>query len=379
MGPALPPGFPPTSLESFLRQARAQGLIPVLVGGAVRDLLRGEREITDWDFELHGGTLKAWEQLLDGLRAEYQLQTLGKGVVKAHHRASRTPVDFALPRRETYPLRDTYTHGDVEAHAAPELDFAAAAIRRDFTMNAMGLALKENGAELWDPYGGEGHLRERKLHHVDAEHFVKDPVRALRTYRFAVRDGYTLSSELAELLEHMDLALLTSHYVGEEARKSLHPFRFWNAIQHLATLPVKFQGGLHAVEEMEASYARALPAVGHSNALLAAVFATNEGWHLLQPLGGKGEKEVSLWRGRREVLRLLAHKNPSDITPGSVEFDQICQLVRGPGDWPKQEWVRLALAPLGLDWLGSRPWPELDLREVPVAERHARKVAAWLS
>lgn len=379
MSRELPSGFLPAGLESFLQKARAQGITPVLVGGAVRDLLAGATQVTDWDFELHGGDLRAWEQLLDSLRADHQLKTLGKGVVHAHHRASHTPIEFALPRSEHYPLRDTYAHGDVEPSAVPGLDFAAAALRRDFTLNAMGLALKADTVELWDPFGGEAHLRQRLLHPCDAAHFAKDPVRALRAHRFAIRDDLRFTPELTETLEHMDLSLLTSHYVGEEARKSRHPFRFWNAIQKLATLPVKFQGGVHAVDAMEAAYERALPAVGHSNALLAAVFAASEGWHLLQPLGGKGEKEASLWRDRRESARQLANMGPAEVLADPTAFRRMCQLVRGPGDWPKHDWVRWALEPLGLDWWSTRPWPEIDLREFSPSERHPRKVTAWLS
>ncbi len=374
------PELLPEALAPFLDIALAHGFSPSLVGGAVRDLLLGAPEIHDWDFELAHpkGSNQAWEKLLRELRPFYKLENQAHHVVKARPVMAAGEFEFAPPRVETYPPKDTYSHSDFEAKTAFALDPAAAALRRDFTVNA--LAARFDGREwvLVDPFDGTGDLARRELVPCSPEHFPKDPVRFLRAHRFALKLGFSFSLPLADLLEQMDLTFLTAHYVGEEARKSGRPFAFWNRIQEAPTLPAKFHGGLPDPEGMQRVYDKHLPRLGVSNALLAAVFSRNEGWHLLQPLGGKGEKEVATWRERREGLRQLKGTAPADIPVESGEFRLVCQLVKTPLHWLQEDWVRDVLAEQGLSWLAERPWPNTDLRAFPPHERHERKVAAWL-
>lgn len=368
----------PQGLSVFLEKVRDNSFTPVLVGGAVRDLLLGREDIIDWDFEIQGQAT-TWNKLLHELRPVYQVKNEPHGIVKGFHRQSKLEFEFALPRREQYPQRESYSHSDFESVSVPGLPFAESARRRDFTINALGIALKESGPELWDPFGGQQHLATKVLELCDATDFAKDPVRFLRAHRFALKLGFGLSPALLDVLEHMDLSHLTAHYVGEEADKSGKPFAFWNALQANQSLPTKFQGGLQAVTEMEEIYHRHRAELGHSNAQLAAVFATNEGWHLLLPLGGKGEKETSMWRDRRELLRHLKEKSPADVLADPVQLERACQLTRTPFRWPQEAWVREFLHSLHLDWIAERPMPEMDLRPFPPTERHREKVKAWLS
>jgi hypothetical protein len=368
----------PPALSVFLEKVRGNGFTPVLVGGAVRDFYLGKTEIKDWDFEIHGLS-SGWDNLLHELRPVYQLKTEAHGVVKGFHRQSKVEFEFALPRRETYMPRESYAHSDFESMAIAGLPFAEAVLRRDFTVNAMGVALHPDGAELWDPLHGLEDLQTKTLELCHPIDFAKDPVRFLRAHRFALKFDFTLGPKLQEALEHMDLSQLTAHYVGTEAEKSLRPFSFWNSLQANASLPAKFQGGLQAVNEMEEIYHRHRAEVGHSNALLAAVFATNEGWHLLLPLGGKGDSEVGLWRDRREILRHLGGKTPHEVLSDPAQLARACQLTRTPFRWPQESWVREFLATLKLLWVADRPMPDIDLRSFPPPERHLQKVRAWLA
>ena len=69
--------------------------------------------------------------------------------------------------------------------------------RRDFTVNAMAVALDDG--EFLDPHGGERDLRSRVVRMIDASNFDDDPLRCLKAIRMAVRfdfevDGETLSA-----------------------------------------------------------------------------------------------------------------------------------------------------------------------------------------
>ncbi|HBM82584.1 MAG TPA: multifunctional CCA tRNA nucleotidyl transferase/2'3'-cyclic phosphodiesterase/2'nucleotidase/phosphatase, partial [Halieaceae bacterium] len=70
-------------------------------------------------------------------------------------------------------------------------------LRRDLTINAMA---RDEAGHIIDPYGGQEDLRQRVLRHV-SDAFVEDPLRVLRTARFAARYAHLGFSVAAETLE----------------------------------------------------------------------------------------------------------------------------------------------------------------------------------
>lgn len=380
LAPLVPPG-----LAEFLRLSTSHGFVVTLVGGAVRDLLRGETQITDWDFELShpAGTPERWKSFLRELGRDYRLEAQSHHVQRA--RCAELEFQFAPPRAETYAARDAYAHGDFESTVAWNLEFSQAARRRDFTLNALGARYVQKSWELVDPFGGVADLEARRLVPCCPESFAKDPVRFLRAHRFALKFGFAFAPELADLLEHMDLTFLSSHYVSEEARKSQRPFEFWNRLQSQPTLPMKFQGGLLDPQGLQATYQAQLPQVGYANAILASVVTVGEGWHLLLPLAGKGETESTLWRQRRELIRSLAQLTPASFSSvdedvlADERFRRLCQLTRPPLAWWGFPWVQELFQQEGLAWVLTKTWDEsVDLRAFPAHERTGRKVLAWL-
>ena len=374
----------PSELAEFFRLSHSHGFTVTLVGGAVRDLLMNQAEIKDWDFELShlNGNQARWKSFLKELAEDYQFNPESHQVMRA--KKSGQEFQFAPPRRETYAAKDTFGHGEFESESDWKLSFPEAAIRRDFTLNALGAKLNGKSWELVDPFGGVEHLKQKVLVPCDRAHFMKDPVRLLRAHRFAMKYQLQFSSELAELLEQMDLSYLSPFYVSEEARKSGTPFLFWNQLQGHHTLPAKFQGGLLDPLKLESVYSKNLASFGHSNSLLAAVFTIGEGWHLLQALAGKGEHESTLWRQRRETILQLsgmnfANNRSDDELIQDENFARLMQLTRPPLTWWQFDWVKDVLRNHKLDWILAKIWPEkMDLNQFPQEERQARKVLAWL-
>lgn len=374
----------PDWVNEFLGKVIFQGMKPVLVGGAVRDVLMGSKTITDWDFEIHGADPKKYQLLLKTLGTRYELKPQAHHVYKAFF--GQNELQFAPPRVEVYLPQEIYSHNDFESKIEWSLDFKNAGARRDFTINALGARFDGSSWTLLDPFEGQKHLSQKILYPCDKSHFRKDPVRLLRALRFRLKYNFSWSSELKEACESLDLGFVSPFYVGSEAQKSLKPFHFWNELQHYPTLPSKFQGGLLDPEGMHELYQKYLPEFGVSNSILSAVFMTGEGWHLLMPLAGKGENESTLWRHRRSYLLELKTEDhtkldlQSDDIMNDAHFLLICQLMRPPFSWLNFSWVNDFLTQHQLTWILEKKWDDtLDVKVFPAKERHMRKVMAWLS
>ena len=98
-------------------------------------------------------------------------------------------------------------------------DFAAAARRRDLTINAIGLDPLTQ--EILDPLGGRADLEARVLRAADARTFGSDPLRALRVVQLAARFDLEPDTELRALCARLDLSGLPGERVKVELDKLL--------------------------------------------------------------------------------------------------------------------------------------------------------------
>jgi tRNA nucleotidyltransferase (CCA-adding enzyme) len=157
-----------------------------LVGGAVRDQLRGAEPV-DLDLAVEGDAAEAARTVADRLGAEvFEHDRFGT----ASLRLGDTTLHFATSRRETYPHPGALP----EVEPAPlEEDLA----RRDFTVNAMALALPDE--RLVDPHGGRADLEAGVIRVLHDKSFVDDPTRLLRALRYEARLGGRLDEHTEEL------------------------------------------------------------------------------------------------------------------------------------------------------------------------------------
>jgi tRNA nucleotidyltransferase (CCA-adding enzyme) len=146
-----------------------------LVGGAVRDLLLGGAPV-DLDLVVEGD-------------AEPFARSLG-GTLTGHDRFGTATVrldrfvyDIARSRRETYERPGALP--DVEPAPLPE-DL----VRRDFTVNAIALALTDG--ELTAAPGALEDLAARRLRVLHDASFIDDPTRLFRLVRYASRLGFEI-------------------------------------------------------------------------------------------------------------------------------------------------------------------------------------------
>jgi tRNA nucleotidyltransferase (CCA-adding enzyme) len=192
----------------------------LLVGGFVRDLLLGSGS-HDADVEVHGVGAPALEALLEKAFPG-RVNTVGRafGIFKVHL-ADGTDLDVSLPRTES---KTGAGHRGFEVTGDPFLGFAAAARRRDFTVNA--LAVDPRDGSVLDAHGGLADLEARVLRAVDATTFPEDPLRVWRAFQLAARLRFSIEPATFALLERMvhsgALAELSRERVTDELRKLLH-------------------------------------------------------------------------------------------------------------------------------------------------------------
>jgi len=197
-------------LLDIAKAVREAGGRALFVGGQVRDRLLG-RSSTDMDVEVFGLALERVESILASFG---RTRTVGRsfGVV----RIDGLDADFSLPRRDN---KTGPGHRGFAVEIAPNLDFAAAARRRDFRINSMGF--DPLTGEILDPHGGREDLVARRLRVTDPSQFAEDPLRGLRAAQFAARFELEPDRELVSLAGRLDLAELAPERILGEFRKHL--------------------------------------------------------------------------------------------------------------------------------------------------------------
>ena len=185
------PGHLYEFLVSAGEEADELGMGIYLVGGCVRDLLRGEENL-DIDIVVEG----------DGISFA---KGLGKKIgakVTAHQKFGTAQVlkddfklDVATARTEYY---------DFPA-ALPTVETSSIKkdlYRRDFTINTLAVRLnKKDFGLLIDFFGGQRDLKDKAIRVLHNLSFVEDPTRAFRAIRFSERFGFKLSRHTENLIK----------------------------------------------------------------------------------------------------------------------------------------------------------------------------------
>ncbi len=197
-------------VKDIAREIATAGGRAFVVGGYVRDLLRGQPS-KDLDIEVYGMDLDALRTLLE---RRGSVLSVGRafGVLRLKH----LDADFSLPRRDS---KVGPGHRGFDVECDPRLDFETAARRRDLTINSMGLDIL-NG-DISDPWGGRRDLERGVLRAVDADAFDEDPLRGLRVAQFIARFDMHADDALVELCGRLDLREVSPERVLEEFRKLL--------------------------------------------------------------------------------------------------------------------------------------------------------------
>jgi tRNA nucleotidyltransferase/poly(A) polymerase len=160
-----------------------------LVGGAVRDLLRG-RKAKDWDL--------ATDAHPEEVTALFQKKSYPSFVIPTGIKHGTVTIHFKGLSMEVTTFRSESGYSDgrrpdsVEFGVSIEEDLS----RRDLTMNAAAWRLP--GGPLVDPFDGRGDIKRRIIRTVGRaeERFSEDGLRPIRALRFASQLGFTVDEGL---------------------------------------------------------------------------------------------------------------------------------------------------------------------------------------
>lgn len=197
----------------------------LLVGGIVRDALLGIQS-KDIDIEVYGLDANSIQKVL----SKYgKVNTVGAsfGIIKLS--TGTDEYDFSLPRRES---KQGQGHRGFIVEPDPTMTPREAAMRRDFTFNAMSMTPE---GRVFDFFNGMEDLRNGILRHT-SEKFSEDPLRVLRGFQFAARFNLEIAPETAELSQSLK---------GEYS--TLAKERIWEEWKKWATKGVKLSKGLEVL------------------------------------------------------------------------------------------------------------------------------------
>ncbi|MCY2982692.1 MAG: HD domain-containing protein [Planctomycetota bacterium] len=218
-----------SQLKKIIQAIAEAGGIAYEVGGCVRDQLLGHAN-KDLDIEVFHLDAPMLSKILSRFGRVNEVG-VSFGVIKL--RTSKgDELDFTLPRRESKIGRG---HRGFQVEVDHTLSVADAALRRDFTMNAIYRNLHDQ--TLIDPHGGVQDLEHRVLR-ATSEHFAEDPLRVLRGMQFAARFDATMSSDTIEMCRSL------SHEYSSLALE-----RVWNEWHKWATRSRRPSQGLMVLKQ----------------------------------------------------------------------------------------------------------------------------------
>ena len=180
------------------------------VGGYVRDLLLNIPN-KDIDIEVHGIAEKDLVAILNEI-GEVDYYGRSFGIYALRHE----DIEVALPRSEK--VLGT-GHRDFEISVDPDMGYKNAALRRDFTINALMMDVLSH--EILDYFNGTDDLNKGIIRHVNDVSFVEDPLRVYRAAQFASRFGFKIDERTVELCKGIDSFALSRERIEEELKKAL--------------------------------------------------------------------------------------------------------------------------------------------------------------
>lgn len=193
----------PVELNDFMRQAgklaASRGENLYLVGGVIRDLLLKKANL-DLDLVVEGDAVTLARQLLPDEPAKI---TVHRRFSTAKIGWRKWTIDLATARRESY-ARPGALPSVTPSTIGNDLG------RRDFTINAMAIALNPDGyGELVDPHNGRRDIEHRLIRILHDKSFIDDATRIWRGLRYEQRLGFRLEVSTFKLLKR-DIAMLNS-------------------------------------------------------------------------------------------------------------------------------------------------------------------------
>ena len=200
------------------RAADDQGVEAFVIGGWVRDLIM-KRRSDDVDFAVHGSGIDIAKRVAKQYKeAKFSFfKNFGTAMVSMVEDGKNYQLEFVGTRKESYRRN---SRNPVVEDGTIEDDQN----RRDFTINAMAIALNENNfGKLIDPFNGLQDI-ENKIIRTPLEPkitFSDDPLRMMRAIRFATQLDFMIEENTLNAIasESSRMSIISQERITDELNK----------------------------------------------------------------------------------------------------------------------------------------------------------------
>ena len=221
----------PQEIQFILSEIQKSGFEAYVVGGSVRDFLL-EKKPKDWDITTNAKP----EEIQKIFLKSFYNNTFGTVTV-----VNKDTEDESLKNIEitTYRIDEGYSdrrHPD-EVKFTPNLSEDLA--RRDFTINAMALKIRDSSFEIVDLFNGKDDLEKKLIRAVgDADkRFSEDALRMLRAIRFSSQLGFEIDKNTFEAMQKNSglLKFVSQERIRDEFEKIILSDKAYEGVELLRT------------------------------------------------------------------------------------------------------------------------------------------------
>ena len=205
--------------DDLARRFQAAGFSLALVGGSVRDALLG-RLGNDLDFTTDARPEDVLTIVRPWADAVWEVG-IAFGTVGAQKSARVADTDWQFQIEITTYRSEAYDRTSRKPEVSYGDSIEEDLVRRDFTVNAMAVALPEK--EFIDPHGGLQDLATQVLRtpSTPEESFSDDPLRMMRAARFAAQLDFEVAPEVVTAMTEMSgrIEIVSAERVRDELNK----------------------------------------------------------------------------------------------------------------------------------------------------------------
>lgn len=198
----------PVILQKMNNIFEKNGFKAYLVGGAVRDMFMN-KEASDWDV----ATDATPEQVISAFKKVIPTG-IAHGTVTVHFMGEEIEVT-------TFRIEQGYSDGRHPDKVLYASDIEEDLSRRDFTMNAIAVSLKDGS--IVDPFNGKADIKNKVIRSVGnpLERFNEDGLRPIRAIRFASQLGFEIETNTLQAISNEKVLQKTSTISIERFRDEL--------------------------------------------------------------------------------------------------------------------------------------------------------------
>lgn len=324
----------PQEVKSIIKKLAAEKFEAYIVGGCVRDILQGKTP-ADWDIATNAKPEEIKKIFPDSF---YENKFLTVTVLTKSKNPKLKEIEITTFRSEAK-YTDKRHPDEIKFAKTLEEDLA----RRDFTMNAIALDIKNKKYETKDPYNGQEDLKNKIIRAVGnpEERFTEDALRMMRAVRFSSTLGFQIDSETFKAIKKNAsfLKFISKERIRDELLKIILSDRPEEGIETLRVL------GLlkYIIPEIEEGYK-----VGqnkhhifdcYEHSLKALEYAAKQKFNYLvriasllhdvgKPRSKRGEGLDSTFYGHEVIGAKMTEKILERLKFSGKDIEKITKLVR---------------------------------------------------